>query len=142
MAWHGRGHTPLGCLSRKMNRVALIGMVIFAVLAIGALLDVNLPSPEERGGAISSREIVARGLAAVSPDLARNVTGSTNVGFYKGTITWRQNWWKAIWQNSTESETNCSSVRATGSPSGTWWNYLNRAGRANTTQHLLLRSWL
>ena len=106
--WLGTGVAILiwGILSRKMNRVALIGMVIFAVLAIGALLDVNLPSPEERGGAISSREIVARGLAAVSPDLARNVTGSTNVGFYKGTITWRETWWKAIWQNSTENETN------------------------------------
>ena len=65
-----------GVLSKKMTRVAMIGAGIFAVLAVGFLLDVNLPSPGERGGAISSSEIVARGLAAVSPDMARDLTGS------------------------------------------------------------------
>jgi hypothetical protein len=95
-----------GFLSRKMNRVVMIAVGVFGVLLIGFLLDVNLPSPGERGGAISSTEIVARGLAAISPDLARNVTGSDNVAFYHGTITWRQNWWKAIWQNSQENYTN------------------------------------
>ncbi len=95
-----------GLLSRKMTRVAMLAGGIVVLLAVGLLLDVNLPSPEERGGAISSTEIVARGLAAVSPDLARDVTGSDNVGFYQGTITWRQNWWKAIWANSQENYTN------------------------------------
>jgi hypothetical protein len=85
--------------------VAWIGAGIVAVLAIGALSDVNLPSPGERGGAISSTEIVARGLAAVSPDLARNLTGSTNVNFYSGTIKWRKMWWKAIWANSQDNYT-------------------------------------
>jgi hypothetical protein len=84
----------------------MIGLGIFTLLALGAVLDVNIPAPSERGGAISTQEIVARGLAAVSPDLARNVTGSDNVGFYQGTITWRENWWKAIWQNSQENYTN------------------------------------
>jgi hypothetical protein len=106
--WLGTGAAILlwGLLSRKMNRVAMIGLGIAALLVVGALLDVDLPSPGERGGAISSSEIVARGLAAVSPDLARNVTGSENVGFYKGTITWRENWWNAIWVNSNENRTN------------------------------------
>jgi O-Antigen ligase len=94
-----------GVLSRKMTKVAMIGAGIFAVLAIGAVLDVNLPSTGERGGAISSTEIVARGLAAVSPDLARDLTGSENVNYYKGTITWRQTWWKAIWANSQDNYT-------------------------------------
>jgi hypothetical protein len=95
-----------GVLSRKMTRVALIAAGICAVLAVGALVDVNLPSPGERGGKISTSEIVARGLAAVSPDLARNLTGSSNVSYYQGTITWRKNWWKAIWANSQENYTN------------------------------------
>ena len=95
-----------GVLSRKMSRVAMAGFLVFAVLAIGAILDVNLPSTGERGGAISSKEIAARGLAAVSPDLARDLTGSDDVSFYAGTIKWRENWWKAIWQNSQESYTN------------------------------------
>ncbi len=58
------------------------------------------------GGAISSSEIVARGIAAVSPDLAQDLTGSDNVGFYSGTITWRETWWRAIWANSQENYTN------------------------------------
>jgi hypothetical protein len=95
-----------GVLSKKMTRVAMIGAGIFAVLAIGALLDVNLPSPGERGGAISSTEIVARGIAAVSPDMARDLTGSDNVNFYSGTIKWRKMWWHAIWANSQENYTN------------------------------------
>jgi hypothetical protein len=95
-----------GVLSRKMTRVAMIGLGVCAVLAIGAILDVNLPAPGTRGGAISSQEIVARGLSAVSPDLARDLTGSDDVGFYAGTITWRKNWWRAIWQNSQENPTN------------------------------------
>jgi hypothetical protein len=95
-----------GVLSKKMNKVALMGAGLFAVLAIGAILDVNLPSPGERGGAISSTEIVARGLAAASPDLARDLTGSTNVNFYNGTIEWRKNWWRAIWANSQDNYTN------------------------------------
>jgi hypothetical protein len=95
-----------GVLSKKITRVAMIGAGIAAVLAIGALLDVNLPSPGERGGAISSSEIVARGLAAVNPDLARDLTGSDNVNFYSGTITWRKNWWHAIWANSQDNYSN------------------------------------
>jgi hypothetical protein len=106
--WLGTGVAILlwGVLSRKMSRVAMIAVGIFMVLAVGAILDVNIPAPSERGGAISSQEIVARGLAAVSPDLARDVTGSDNVTFYKGTITWRERWWKAIWQNSNDTYTN------------------------------------
>lgn len=95
-----------GVLSRRMTRVAMIGAGICALLAVGAVLDVNLPSPSERGGAISSTEIVARGLAAVSPDLARNLTGSSNVHQYSGTIQWRKNWWHAIWANSQDNYTN------------------------------------
>jgi O-Antigen ligase len=106
--WLGMGVATLiwGVLSRKMSRVVMVVALVCGVLAIGYLLDVNLPSPGERGGAISSTEIVARGLAAVDPDMARDVTGSDNVGFYRGTITWRQNWWHAIWANSQENTTN------------------------------------
>ena len=100
--WVGMGMALLiwGFLSKKMSKVAAFGAAIVLLLAVGFLLDVNIPSPQERGGNISSQEIVARGLAAVSPALAQDVTGSANVGFYNGTITWRETWWRAIWANS------------------------------------------
>ena len=132
-----------GVLSRKMTRVAMIGAGIVAVLAVGALLDVNLPSPGERGGAISSTEIVARGLAAVSPDMARDVTGSDNVNFYSGTINWRKNWWHAIWANSQENYTNLLIGPGYGFPLKNLVNYLKDASRpAYAAQCLLLRSRL
>jgi O-Antigen ligase len=106
--WVGMGMALLiwGVLSKKMSKVAAFGAAIVLLLAVGFLLDVNIPSPQERGGNISSQEIVARGLAAVSPALAQDVTGSANVGFYNGTITWRETWWRAIWANSQENYTN------------------------------------
>jgi hypothetical protein len=106
--WIGIGLAFLiwGILSKKMTKVVAFGLSIVLLLGIGFLLDVNIPSPQERGGNISSQEIVARGLAAISPELAQDVTGSNNIGFYNGTITWRQTWWHAIWQNSQENFTN------------------------------------
>jgi hypothetical protein len=95
-----------GTLSKKMSKVVVIGVGIAVLLAIGSLLDIDIPAPQERGGNISSREIVARGLAAIDPTLAADFTGSTHVGFYNGTITWRENWWRAIWANSQASYTN------------------------------------
>ena len=128
-----------GVLSRKMTKVAMIAAGIFAVLAIGALLDVNLPSTSERGGAISSTEIVARGLAAVSPDMARDLTGSDNVNFYSGTIKWRKMWWHAIWANSQENYTNLLIGPAYGFPLKNLVNYLREsAGPAYTAQCFLL----
>jgi hypothetical protein len=93
-------------LSKKMTNLALLGIGIAILLAIGSVFDINIPAAQERGGNISSREIVARGLAAINPTLAADVTGSTYVGFYKGTITWRENWWSAIWANSRRNYTN------------------------------------
>ncbi len=124
--WLGTGVAIMiwGVLSRKMTRVAWLGAGIFAVLAIGFLLDVNLPSPGERGGKISSTEIVARGVAAVSPDMARDLTGSDNVNFYSGTIKWRKMWWAAIWQNSQENFTNLLIGPGYGFPLKNLVNYL------------------
>ena len=64
------------------------------------------PSAPGTGGNISSREIVARGVAAIDPALAEDLTASTNMSFYNGTITWRENWWHAIWANSQANYTN------------------------------------
>ena len=91
-----------GFLERKMRSVGLVVAIVTILLAAGYVADVNIPSPAERGGSISSREIVARGLAAVNPDLAREYTDSSNVSFYYGTVYWRTRWWNAIWDSVNE----------------------------------------
>jgi hypothetical protein len=106
--WAGMGLALLiwGILSKKIANVAMVAVAVAILLAAGFMLDINLPAPPQRGGNISSREIVARGLTAISPALAGEVTGSRHVGFYRGTITWRETWWRAIWANSQANYTN------------------------------------
>jgi len=91
-----------GYLERKLRSVALVAAIVSVLLIAGYVADVNIPSPAERGGSISSREIVARGLSAISPDLAREYTDSSNVSFYYGTVYWRTRWWNAIWDSVNE----------------------------------------
>ena len=94
-----------GVLERKMMKVLSICGLMVVLLLVGFIADVNLPSPAERGGSISSREIVARGLSAIDPEIAQEYTASRNVGFYAGTISWRTRWWSAIWSSVGESLT-------------------------------------
>ncbi len=93
------GFVLWGLLERKFARVAQAFTLIAALLVIGFVLDVDLPSTSLRGGAVSSREIVARGLSAVSPSLAQEYTASKNTAMYAGTISWRTRWWSAIWDS-------------------------------------------
>jgi hypothetical protein len=94
-----------GILENKVKQVLTIVAMVVLLLSVGFLADVNLPSPAERGGNISSREIVARGLSAINPELAQDYTDSKNTGFYAGTISWRTRWWSAIWSSVNESLT-------------------------------------
>lgn len=95
-----------GLLKGKMDRVFMMGALVIALLAAGWVADVKLPSTAERGGAVSSREIVARGVAAISPEAAEDYTNNRNAAFYAGTITWRTRWWHAIWESVHESIPN------------------------------------
>ncbi len=95
-----------GVLEKKMKPVAMFFLGLVALLLLGAVFDVNLPSPASRGGAISSREILARGLSVINPEMAKDYTGSEDTATYAGTISWRENWWHAIWNNSQENTTN------------------------------------
>jgi hypothetical protein len=92
-----------GLLERKMTKVLSVAALVAVLLLAGFIADVNLPSPAERGGSISSREIVARGLSAISPEVAQEYTESRTIGFYAGTISWRTRWWSAIWSSVHES---------------------------------------
>lgn len=95
-----------GVLEKKMKPVLMFFLGLVALLLLGAVFDVNLPSPASRGGAISSREILARGLSVISPEMAKDYTGSEDTATYAGTISWRENWWHAIWANSLENKSN------------------------------------
>jgi hypothetical protein len=95
-----------GVLERKMRFVGMVAAVMLLLLVAGYVTDVDLPSPQERGGSISTREIVARGVSAISPSLAEKYTDSTNISFYYGTIYWRTRWWTAIWNSVQDDHTS------------------------------------
>lgn len=95
-----------GALERKMKLVGIVAALMVLLLIVGFAADVNIPSSQERGGSISSREIIARGLSAVSPSLAQEYTSSKNTSFYYGTIYWRTRWWAAIWDSVHDNNTS------------------------------------
>ncbi len=65
-----------GLLERKMTKVVSVAGMAVVILLIGFIADVDLPGPAARGGRISSSEIAARGISAVSPELAQEYTNS------------------------------------------------------------------
>jgi hypothetical protein len=84
-------------LTGKFKRFFWSAASLMALLAVGFWLDFDIQSPAGRGGSVSSRELVARALSVVDKDAARDL--SRNAGFYAGTVSWRQNWWSAIWSS-------------------------------------------
>jgi hypothetical protein len=93
----GAALTLQSVLTGKVRRLVTSVVFIAAVLAVGLVTDVSIPSPEGRGVRfVSAREIVARGVAAVDKDAAYDYSRK-NAAFYAGTVSWRQRWWKAIW---------------------------------------------
>ena len=85
-----------GILGKKMKRVSLVVALIVCLLAIGYVGDIHLPGAASRGGEISTREIIGRGIAAIDPEMAAEY--SRNSRNYAGTVEWRVTWWKAIRQ--------------------------------------------
>lgn len=113
-----------GLLEQKMTKVLSIAALVTALLVVGFAADVDLPSPAERGGSISTREIVARGLSAIDPALAQEYTDSRNTAFYAGTISWRTRWWNAIWNSVNESQSKMLIGNGYGFPLGNLVPYL------------------
>jgi hypothetical protein len=83
-----------GVLGKKIKQVSLVAALIVCLLGIGYVADIHLPGAASRGGEISTREIIGRGISAVDPSLAAEY--SSNSRTYAGTVQWRTDWWKAI----------------------------------------------
>ncbi|MDQ4144963.1 MAG: O-antigen ligase family protein, partial [Actinomycetota bacterium] len=81
-----------GWLAKRLSRVLAGVAAVGLLLLLGALLDINLPSPR---GEIATRELIGRGIAPVNPELAAQYTEEAEV--YAGTVSWRTAWWSAIW---------------------------------------------
>jgi hypothetical protein len=94
--WLGLGIALViwGAAAKQLKRVVTIAGLLACLLLIGFLTDIHIPAIAGRGGEISARETIARAVSATNPELAEEF--SSNTGFYRGTVTWRQNWWANI----------------------------------------------
>ena len=85
-------------LAKKISRVFWGFGIVAVLLTAGWVTDVVIPSPSGRGGAVASREIVARAISVIDQDAAREYSPQ-NTAYYAGTASWRQKWWKEIWSS-------------------------------------------
>jgi O-Antigen ligase len=87
----------LGWCTKRIKQVAVAGALLAALFGFMFLANINLQSPEGRGGRISVDDIVARAVAPVSKDLASQLAPPGAVVGYVGTASWRLVWWVRIW---------------------------------------------
>ena len=98
--------TIWGLFERRLGTLLAVGCLLIAIVTVGFVGDIDLPSPAQRGGRISSREIAARGLSVISPEVAQDFTTPASLRFYQGTMYWRLRWWSAIWNSQNDEVAN------------------------------------
>jgi O-Antigen ligase len=114
-----------GLLSRKLDRVLISLALISGLLAIGYLADFSIPAPAGRGGNISTRDIVGRAVASVDADAASEYTRGART--FAGTVSWRTQWWHAIWDSVHEEPSTTFFGQGYGFPLGELVPYLRTA---------------
>ena len=97
----GLGFLIWGLLSRKVGGMLAGAGAIAVLLAVGYVADFSIPGPAGRGGTISTRDIIGRGLSAFDAESASKYTDSADST--AGTVEWRKKWWEAIWNSVHET---------------------------------------
>jgi O-antigen ligase/polysaccharide polymerase Wzy-like membrane protein len=112
-----------GWLTKRPGRVVLGVITVSLLLSLMYVVDVDLPSPSGRGGRISVQEIVGRALAPLNPSIAEQY--SEHAESYAGTVSWRTEWWRAIWAAVFENPTTALIGLGYGFPLGDLVPYLH-----------------
>jgi hypothetical protein len=92
-------------LTRKARRLmAGLGLIV-AVATVVTIINVQIPGPADRGGAVRPTDVIGRALGAFDPQLAAKFTNVQRVQGAAGTAQFRQDWWKGIWKSATSDPT-------------------------------------
>ena len=86
-----------GWLTGNLRRVLIVISLAAVLFAIAFVADLRIPGISTRtseGATVSVRELTARGLASVSPDLADRISARSSE--YAGSVSWRTDWWSAL----------------------------------------------
>ena len=92
------GLLVLAWCRKRVKHLAIAGALLVALIGVMYLANIDLPSPEGRGGRISARSLVARAVAPFSPSLASDLAPPEDVLAFAGTAEWRLVWWASIWK--------------------------------------------
>jgi hypothetical protein len=95
----GLGIFAWGMLTGRLGRVVAIGLAGIAVM--GALELAGIQLVGRTGGTVSLSETLARAIAPISLDLAKEL--SPNADYHAGTAEWRELWWEQIWRSAHSS---------------------------------------
>ncbi len=86
------------------RKFALVAKSVFPLVALAGLAcarTLGRPPPAGRGGEASVRGVIGRAIAPLDPDLASQYV--ENADDFAGTVQWRQDWWKEIWNSVNET---------------------------------------
>lgn len=97
------GFVIWGIFSRRLGKMLAGAGAIAVLLGAGYVADFSMPAPAGRGGQISTRDIIGRGLSSIDPEGASRYSESADTT--AGTVEWRKTWWKAIWDSVHETDT-------------------------------------
>ncbi len=122
-----------GALTRNLGKVFQGVAAILLMLVIGLVTDLKLPAVAGRGGETSARAMIGRGLAGIDKDLAKEF--HSDVEFYNGTLSWRKNWWIAIWAAVHQDFETTMLGLGYGYPLATLVNYIGTEIVATRTPH-------
>ena len=81
-------------LSGQTRQFLRVCLLLGLLLLVGLITNFHIASPGRRGGEISSRALVGRAVAAVSPELAAQINPQS--AEFSKTISWRKEWWKSL----------------------------------------------
>lgn len=85
-----------GVLSGRLEKVVYVAAAVAALLAVGWIGDVELPSPASRhGGKLSVRSLAAQTVGMFDD---RAESWSRSIEARAGTWEWRTSWWREIWK--------------------------------------------
>lgn len=129
----GVGFLIWGLITRRMGRVLQVVGGATALLTFAYLIDFSMPAPAGRGGEISVRGTVGRVVAPLNPDLARTLSDDSEA--FAGSVSWRTEWWNAIWESVNADTIHTLFGHAYGFPLGSLVPYLASHSAEIRTPH-------
>lgn len=90
------------CVLTRQYRRLIAGLGVILVFAtIITIINVKIPGPNDRGGAVRPTDVIGRAVGSVDPELATKFTTASRVEGANGTAQFRQAWWHGIWHSAT-----------------------------------------